>query len=105
MAMPAAADPLADAVRADTPALLALYRDFHRNPELSFQENQTAARLAAEIRKSGNQVTEGVGGTGVVAGMKTVPGPGLIIRAALDARDGKRLGWGKGVAERGSIGR
>ncbi|API61068.1 peptidase M20 [Tardibacter chloracetimidivorans] len=85
MAMPAAADPLADAVRADMPALLALYRDFHRNPELSFQEKQTAARLAAEIRKSGFQVTEGVGGTGVVAVMKNGPGPVLMIRADMDA--------------------
>src|SRR3546814_21197146 len=85
MAMPAAADPLADAVRADMPALLALYRDFHRNPELSFQEKQTAARLAAEIRKSGFQVTEGVGGTGVVAVMKNGTGPVLMIRADMDA--------------------
>lgn len=85
MAMPAAADPLADAVRADMPALLALYRDFHRNPELSFQEKQTAARLAAEIRKSGFQVTEGVGGTGLVAVMKNGPGPVLMIRADMDA--------------------
>src|SRR3546814_17587290 len=85
MAMPAAADPLADAVRADMPALLALYRDFHRNPELSFQEKQTAARLAAEIRKSGFQVTEGVGGTGVVAVMKNGPGPVLMLRSDMVA--------------------
>ena len=85
MAMPAAADPLAEAVRADMPALLALYRDLHRNPELSFQEKQTAARLAAEIRKSGFQVTEGVGGTGLVAVMKNGPGPVLMIRADMDA--------------------
>src|SRR3546814_13352447 len=85
MAMPAAADPLADAVRADMPALLALSRDFHRNPELSFQEKPTAARLAAEISKSGFQVTEGGGGTGVVEVMKNGHGPVVQIRADMDA--------------------
>src|SRR3546814_15303773 len=85
MARPGAAEPLAGAVRADMPALVALNRDFHRKPELSFQEKQTAARLAAESGKSGFQVTEGVGGTGVVAVMKNGPGPVLMIRADMDA--------------------
>src|SRR3546814_19895230 len=85
MAMTAAADPRADGVRGDMPALLARYRECHRNPERSCQEKQTAARLGAEIRKSGFQVTEGVGGTGVVAVMKNGPGPVLMIRADMDA--------------------
>ena len=39
---------------------------FHRNPELSFLEHQTAKRLASELRQLGVEVTEGVGGTGIV---------------------------------------
>src|SRR3546814_14066671 len=89
MAMPAAADPLADAVRADMPALLALYRDFHRNPELSFREKQTAARLAAEIRKSGFQLTEGVGGIGLIAVMKNGACPVVKSRADLHTLPGR----------------
>src|SRR3546814_4702054 len=44
----ASADPLADAVRADLPSLVALYEDLHRHPELSFQEKRTAARLIGQ---------------------------------------------------------
>jgi hippurate hydrolase len=85
MTVPAGADPLADAVRADLPSLMTLYRELHQHPELSFQEKKTAARLAAEIRKAGFQVTEGVGGTGVVAVLKNGPGPVLMIRTDMDA--------------------
>src|SRR3546814_1928344 len=63
----ASADPLADAVRADLPSLVALYEDLHLHPELSFQEKRAAARLADDMAKLGFQVTTGVGKTGVVA--------------------------------------
>src|SRR3546814_17324361 len=88
MAMPAAADTLADAGRADLPAILALYRDFHRNPELSFQENQNADRQAAEIRKAGFQVTAGGGGHGQVSGMHTGPGPETENMGAMGRTEG-----------------
>ena len=84
-ATPAAADPLADAVKADMPSLLAIYRDLHANPELSFEEVKSAARLAAEARKLGFEVTTGVGKTGVVAVMKNGPGPVVMLRADMDA--------------------
>jgi hippurate hydrolase len=64
--------------------LAALFDHFHRNPELSFMEVKTAARLAAELRDAGFQVTEGVGGTGVVAIMKNGPGPLVMMRADMD---------------------
>ena len=83
-ASPAHADALRDAVAKDMPSLLALYRDFHANPELSMQEVKTAAKLAAEVKKLGYQVTTGVGGTGVVAVMKNGPGPVLLLRADID---------------------
>jgi hippurate hydrolase len=64
--------------------LAALFDHFHRNPELSFMETKTAARLAQELRDAGFQVTEGVGGTGVVAIMKNGPGPLVMMRADMD---------------------
>jgi len=82
---PAAASGLSDAIRADMPQLMALYRDLHANPELSMQEVRTPAKLAAEMRKLGFDVTEHVGKTGVVAVMKNGPGPVLLIRADMDA--------------------
>src|SRR5882724_12845228 len=63
----------------------ALYLDLHQNPELSFHETQTAAKLADRLRKLGYEVTEGVGGTGVVAILKNGPGPTVMLRTELDA--------------------
>ncbi|HKP33855.1 MAG TPA: amidohydrolase [Sphingomicrobium sp.] len=82
---PASAAALTDAIRADMPMLMTLYRDLHANPELSMQEVRTPAKLAAEMRKLGFQVTEKVGQTGVVAVMKNGRGPVLLIRADMDA--------------------
>ncbi|MDX3883300.1 MAG: amidohydrolase [Sphingomonas sp.] len=85
LSTPAAADTLSDAVRADMPSLLTIYRDLHANPELSFQEVKSAAKLAAEAKKAGFEVTTGVGKTGVVAVMKNGPGPVVLLRADMDA--------------------
>ncbi|HET9812928.1 MAG TPA: amidohydrolase [Sphingomicrobium sp.] len=82
---PADAATLADAIDADMPQLMTLYRDLHANPELSMQEVRTPAKLAAEIRKLGFEVSEHVGKTGVVAVMKNGPGPVLLLRADMDA--------------------
>src|SRR3982751_779961 len=82
---PAAPPALSDAIRPDMPQLMTLYRDIHANPELSMQEVRTPAKLAAEMRKLGFEVTEHVGKTGVVAVMKNGPGPVLLIRADMDA--------------------
>ncbi|GJL92674.1 amidohydrolase [Hyphococcus sp.] len=61
-----------------------LFLHFHQNPELSHREFKTAKRLAEEIRALGYDVTEGVGGTGVVAVMKNGEGPTIMIRADMD---------------------
>src|SRR3546814_4819682 len=84
-ATPASADPLRDAVAKDMPSLLTLYRDLHAHPELSMQEVNTAAKLAAEAKKLGFKVTTGVGKTGVVAVMENGPGPAVMLRADMDA--------------------
>ncbi len=59
-------------VNADYPLLDTLYKDLHAHPELAFQETRTAARLAAEMRRIGFDVTEKVGKTGVEAMSLTV---------------------------------
>ena len=82
---PAAAAALSDAIHADMPELMALYRDLHAHPELSMQEIRTPALLAPQMRKLGFEVTEKVGRTGAVAVMKNGPGPVLMIRADMDA--------------------
>lgn len=63
----------------------ALYLDLHEHPELSGHENQTAAKLAERLRRAGYDVTEHVGGTGVVAILKNGPGPAIMLRTELDA--------------------
>ena len=64
--------------------LKSLFLHFHQNPELSFRESKTAARLAKELRALGYKVTEKVGGTGVVAVMRNGDGPTVMLRADMD---------------------
>jgi hippurate hydrolase len=80
----AGSDDLRAAVMEDMPDLVALYRDLHANPELSFQEHETAAKLAGRARALGFEVTEGVGQTGVVAVMRNGEGPTVMLRADMD---------------------
>ncbi|PAX07052.1 amidohydrolase [Sphingomonas lenta] len=88
IAAPAAAQgpDYAAAVQADYDRDLgALWDHFHRNPELSFKETRTAARMAQELRKvSGMQATEKVGGTGVVGVLRNGDGPVVLLRADMD---------------------
>lgn len=65
--------------------LQTLYRHFHQTPELSFHEEQTAARVAEEWKKLGIEVTPNVGGHGVVGILKNGNGPTLMLRTDLDA--------------------
>lgn len=57
---------------------------FHQNPELGFLEQKTSARLALELRNLGIEVTEGVGGTGLVGMIENGDGPLVLIRADMD---------------------
>ncbi|GGH02328.1 putative amidohydrolase [Glycocaulis albus] len=86
LAMPAVAqDDLSEALQSDWDAhLRPLYEHFHANPELSFMEFETAARLAAELRDAGYEVTENVGRTGIVAVMENGEGPVVLMRADMD---------------------
>ena len=62
------------------PQVETLYMDLHRHPELSGHEVNTAAAVAAKLRGLGYEVTEHVGGTGVVAVLRTGPGPTVMLR-------------------------
>ncbi|MGB6742645.1 MAG: amidohydrolase [Terracidiphilus sp.] len=94
-ALPAAAQStagLAESAQSQLPALTAIYKHLHENPELSRHEQQTSAFLAGELRKLGYTVTEHVGkytdGTqayGVVAILENGAGPRLLIRTDMDA--------------------
>ncbi|GIE75744.1 N-acyl-L-amino acid amidohydrolase [Actinoplanes philippinensis] len=67
-------------------ALVALRRDLHAHPELSGQEQRTAAVVAARLRAAGLDVTTGVGGHGVVGVLTgTRPGRTVAYRADMDA--------------------
>ncbi|MEO7602474.1 MAG: amidohydrolase [Sphingomicrobium sp.] len=86
-ASPALAEPdYAAAIRADYQRSLGpLFDWFHRNPELSFKETATAARMAKELRAiPGIEVTEKVGGHGIVGVIRNGPGPTVLVRADMD---------------------
>lgn len=62
-----------------------LYKDIHSHPELSMQERRAAALAAERLKAAGFQVSEGVGGTGVVGVMSNGDGPTVMLRADMDA--------------------
>ncbi|MGV3587178.1 MAG: amidohydrolase [Adhaeribacter sp.] len=67
------------------PDLSKLYQHLHTNPELSFQEKNTSARIASELKVLGYTVTTNMGGYGVVGVLKNGSGPTILIRTDLDA--------------------
>jgi len=68
----------------NTDGLMEVYKHLHANPELSLMETETASYLAEKLEAMGYDVTEGVGGTGVVAVMENGPGKTVMIRADMD---------------------
>jgi hippurate hydrolase len=65
---------------------VAIRRDLHAHPELSFAEDRTAARVAALLAGWGIPVVRGVGRTGVVGVLKRGQGKRAIgLRADMDA--------------------
>ncbi|MCI0458304.1 MAG: amidohydrolase, partial [Gemmataceae bacterium] len=66
-------------------SLEALYKHLHANPELSFEEEGTAARMAKELKGLGFTVATGVGGHGVVGVLRNGPGPAVLVRTDMDA--------------------
>jgi hippurate hydrolase len=62
-----------------------LYKHLHTNPELSFHEEKTSARIAEELEKAGFTVAAGVGKYGVVGVLENGNGPTVLVRTDLDA--------------------
>jgi amidohydrolase len=67
--------------------LEAIRQDIHAHPETAFEEHRTAALVAADLRRLGIEVTEGIGRTGVVGTIRGErPGQRAIaLRADMDA--------------------
>ncbi len=78
---------IAPIIAETTPRIRDLRQHFHRNPELSHEERETADRVARELEPlPGMVVRLGVGGTGVVATLGAgKPGPCVALRADMDA--------------------
>jgi hippurate hydrolase len=72
-------------ITADYEHLESLYKRLHTNPELSLNEVRTAARLADELKKLGFEVTQKVGGHGIVGILKNGKGPTILVRTDMDA--------------------
>lgn len=66
-------------------SLRKLYEELHAAPELSFHEENTSKRLAAEMRAAGFEVTEKVGGWGIVCVLKNGQGRTVLVRTDMDA--------------------
>jgi len=80
-------------INKEADSLLATYKHLHENPELSTQEKETSALIAAELRKLGYEVTDHFGqyddpsliSYGVVAVLMNGPGPVVYVRTDMDA--------------------
>ena len=60
-------------------------RDFHKYPELSFEEHLTSKKIGEELKKMGMNPKMKIGKTGVVSDLKFGEGPIIALRADMDA--------------------
>jgi hippurate hydrolase len=81
----AATSPVLTPLDSLMPELEKLYIELHQSPELSLQEEKTSAKMATLLRGLGFEVTEKVGGWGVVGVMKNGAGPTVLVRTDMDA--------------------
>jgi len=92
-AQPVAGGPVEKAAESELPSLLAIYKDIHSHPELSWHEERTSALIAKELRTVGCELTEQFGkydnpnlkGYGVIGIMKNGDGPTVLVRTDMDA--------------------
>ncbi|WP_346280913.1 amidohydrolase [Pseudonocardia sp.] len=61
------------------------YRDLHEHPELSHQEQRTAARVSERLGQIGFEVHQEVGGTGILGVLENGDGSVVLLRADMDA--------------------
>ena len=74
---------LRTAISSNLAETVADYQDFHRSPELSMQETQTAATITSRLEALG-LTTHTFGGTGVVSVIENGAGPVVAYRADTD---------------------
>ena len=60
-------------------------RDLHAHPEIAFEETRTSAFVAGKLREFGIEVSRGMAKTGVVGTLVNDAGPGIGLRADMDA--------------------
>lgn len=81
--------------------MIAWRRDFHRHPEIGYEEVRTSGIVEAHLRACGLDVKAGLGGTGVVALLRgKQPGPTIGLRADMDAlpiQDAKSVDYGSTI--------
>ena len=74
------------ALQRDSDELIAIRRDIHQNPELSFKEQRTSDLVAERLQGWGYEVSRGLGGTGLVGQLKRGDGTRKLgLRADMDA--------------------
>jgi amidohydrolase len=79
-------EPLFEAVKAQFAKAVKLRRKLHQRPELAFEEHQTAATIAAELKRIGCRVTTGVNRTGVLGILEgRENGAVAAVRSDMDA--------------------
>lgn len=81
----ASASVIQHSLQREIESLVALYKHLHAHPELAFEEEQTALRMARELKGLGFEITPKVGGHGVVGVLKNGKGPTVLVRADMDA--------------------
>jgi len=93
-AMPLAAqNDLDQRIGKEMDSLVATYKHLHENPELSTEEKESSALVAAELRKLGYEVTDhfgqydspGLVSYGIVGVLRNGPGPAVYVRTDMDA--------------------
>jgi len=83
--MPMLSTVIESRIRDLLPELERVYTDLHAHPELAMQETRTARIAADHLRGKGYDVTDGIGGTGVVGLLRNGDGPTVMLRADMDA--------------------
>src|ERR1035437_2234771 len=84
-ATPGTKSPALAPLEAIYPDLDKLYIDLHQTPELSFHEEKTSAKLVARLKALGFEVTEHVGGYGIVGILRNGAGPTVLVRTDMEA--------------------
>ena len=83
--MPVSPEAIKEMIQGDLDYLSSFYKDLHLHPEISLQEDQTSRKLAETMRELGFEVTENVGGFGIVALLRNGNGPQILYRTDMDA--------------------